>query len=71
MRCFYYCDGYCFYPGDRGYVCDKIAWGTGKAIKGGYCPKENDARELEELADAMVKAMEEQERKGKKRNEND
>ena len=40
MRCYYYCDGYCFYHGDRGYVCDKIAWGTGKAIKGGYCPKE-------------------------------
>lgn len=59
MRCSYYCDGYCFWNGDTGEVCDKIAWGTHKAIKDGYCPKEESDRELEEQAEAWRKETEE------------
>jgi hypothetical protein len=62
MRCSEYCAGYCFYHGDTGEVCDKIAWGTNRIIKDGFCPKEADIRELEELADGYIKAMEERER---------
>ncbi len=43
MKCGYYCNGYCFWNGDTGEVCDKIAYGTHKRIKDGYCPKEQNA----------------------------
>ena len=54
MKCGYYCNGYCFWNGDTGEVCDKIAYGTHKRIKDGYCPKEQNDRELEEHANAII-----------------
>lgn len=62
MKCSYYCDGYCFWNGDTGEVCDKIAYGTHKCIKDGYCPKEQNDRELEEHANAII-AEEEKKRR--------
>lgn len=58
MKCGYYCDGYCFWNGDTGEVCDKIAYGTHKRIKDGYCPKEQNDRELEEHAEWLIKQQE-------------
>lgn len=66
MRCSYYCNGYCFWNGDTGEVCDKIAFGTHKRIKDGYCPKEASDRELEEIAEAMIKAEEAKRREEEK-----
>lgn len=62
MKCGYYCNGYCFWNGDTGEVCDKIAYGTHKRIKDGYCPKEQNDRELEEHANAII-AEEEKKRR--------
>lgn len=64
MKCSYYCDGYCFWNGDIGEVCDKIAYGTHKRIKDGYCLKEQNDRELEEHANAIIA---EEERKRRER----
>lgn len=64
MKCGYYCNGYCFWNGDTGEVCDKIAYGTHKRIKDGYCPKEQNDRELEEHANAII-AEEEKKRRGR------
>lgn len=55
--CYNYCDGYCFYHGDTGEVCDKIQQGTLKHRKDGYCPMEVDNVELEEQADAIVEGL--------------
>ena len=52
-RCYYYCDGYCFWNGDTGAVCD-----TGNNMHEGYCPMEESNRELEEIAEAMIKEYE-------------
>lgn len=62
MKRGYYCNGYCFWNGDTGEVCDKIAYGTHKRIKDGYCPKEQNDRELEEHANAII-AEEEKKRR--------
>ena len=62
MKCGYYCNGYCFWNGDTGEVCDKIAYGTHKRIKAGYGPKEQNDRELEEHANAII-AEEEKKRR--------
>ncbi len=58
MKCSNYCDGYCFYHGDTGEVCDKIEWGTMKKIKDGYCPREEDNRRAEEMAKDYIEYME-------------
>ena len=52
-HCHSYCDGYCFWYGDRGYVCD-----TGDNSHEGYCPMAESDCELEELAAAMIEAEE-------------
>lgn len=59
MSCSYYCNGYCFWHGDTGEVCDKMEFGSRKRRNDGYCPAEENDRELEELAEAMMKADEE------------
>lgn len=48
-RCHYYCDGYCFWHGDTGEVCD-----TNNNEHDGYCPMRESDEELERIADAMV-----------------
>lgn len=53
-RCHYYCNGYCFWNGDTGEVCD-----TGNNSHEGYCPVVESDRELEEIAEAMMKEDEE------------
>lgn len=53
-RCHYYCNGYCFWNGDTGEVCD-----TGNNSHEGYCPMAESDRELEEIAEAMMKEDEE------------
>ena len=58
MKCSYYCNGYCFWNGDTGAVCDKIAYGTHKCIKDGYCPKGQNDKELEEHAEWLIKQQE-------------
>lgn len=47
--CYYYCDGYCFYYGDTGEVCD-----TGNNAHDGYCPMRADDEELERIADSIL-----------------
>lgn len=61
-RCPHYCNGYCFWRGDTGEVCD-----TGNNSHEGYCPMAESDRELEEIAEAMMKADEEK-RNGESRN---
>ncbi len=63
MRCYYYCNGYCFWNGDTGEVCDKIMFGTHRRRKDGYCPREESDRELEKIADLIVAFEEEKKRK--------
>lgn len=47
-KCSYFCDGYCFWNGDTGEVCD-----TYNNAHDGYCPKEENDRELESLGECM------------------
>lgn len=61
MKCSNYCDGYCFYHGDTGEVCDKIEWGTHRKIKDVYCPMEKDNEELEEVAREIMEFESKQE----------
>lgn len=48
-RCYYFCAGYCFYNGDTGEVCD-----TNNNQNDGYCPMEENNKELEEYAKAII-----------------
>lgn len=48
-KCNFYCDGYCFWDGDTGEVCD-----TDNNSHDGYCPKEESDRELQEHADFIA-----------------
>ena len=50
-HCYYYCDGYCFWNGDTGEVCDTL-----DNSHDGYCPMVESDRELEELAAQMEQA---------------
>lgn len=40
--CRYYCDGYCFWNGDTGRVCD-----TDNNAHDGYCPKAESDKEFD------------------------
>lgn len=51
-NCFYYCFGYCFWNGDTGEVCD-----TDNNQHEGYCPREENDRELEEHANAIIEKV--------------
>lgn len=51
-KCYYYCGGYCFWNGDRGEVCD-----TDDKSHEGYCPAEENDRELQEHADFIMEEM--------------
>lgn len=55
-KCYYFCDGYCFWYGDRGEICD-----TNNNQHDGYCPAEENDRELEEHARWIIEAMEKNE----------
>lgn len=55
-RCHYFCNGYCFWYGDTGEVCD-----TNNNQHDGYCPKEENDRELEEHAKAITEGMKQNE----------
>lgn len=48
-KCHYFCDGYCFWHGDMGYVCD-----TNNNQHDGYCPMEESDKELEAYAKAII-----------------
>ena len=52
-RCHYYCDGYCFWHGDTGEVCD-----TNNNEHDGYCPMRESDEELEHIADIMIAEQE-------------
>ena len=56
-RCYYYCDGYCFWNGDTGAVCD-----TDNNRHDGYCPLLESKKELEEHAKAILEELEQEER---------
>lgn len=51
-KCYYFCDGYCFWNGDTGYVCD-----TNNNQHDGYCPMEESNKELEEHAKAIMEEL--------------
>lgn len=53
-KCNYYCNGYCFYHGDTGEVCD-----TNNNEHEGYCVKEVDKEILNEIYNEMLKAQQE------------
>lgn len=55
-HCYYYCDGYCFWNGDTGEVCD-----TGDNRHDGYCPLLESKKELEEHAKAILEEKEKNE----------
>lgn len=57
-KCHYFCDGYCFWNGDIGEVCD-----TNNNSHDGYCPMAESDRELEEHAAAII--AEEEAKNGK------
>lgn len=48
-KCNYYCNGYCFYHGDTGEVCD-----TNNNEHYGYCPKEDDDEILDAYAEFLA-----------------
>lgn len=52
-KCFYYCNGYCFYGGDNGFPCD-----TDNNEHAGYCPKKQDEEENNEHAEFIWKEKE-------------
>ena len=52
-KCFYYCNGYCFYYGDTGLICD-----TDNNEHAGYCPKKEDEEENNEHAEFLWKQKE-------------
>lgn len=47
-KCNHYCNGYCFYNGDTGEICD-----TDNNQYDGYCPKADDEKILNEYADFL------------------
>lgn len=56
-RCYYYCDGYCFWNGDTGEVCD-----TDNNRHDGYCPMRESDKELEEHVKAILEELEQEKR---------
>ena len=52
-RCYYFCEGYCFWNGDTGEVCD-----TNNNQHDGYCHMEESSKELEEYAKSIIDSME-------------
>lgn len=52
-KCPNYCNGYCFFHGDTGEVCDCIT-ASGKRIAG-FCPLEEHNRRLNNITAGMVK----------------
>lgn len=57
-KCYYFCDGYCFWFGDTGHVCD-----TDNNRHDGYCPMVESIKELEEHAEAIIEELKNGERK--------
>lgn len=51
-KCMHYCNGYCFFHGDTGHVCDCISI-SGKK-RDGYCPMREQDDELERIARGMI-----------------
>ena len=47
--CSYSCNGYCFWHGDTGEVCD-----TNNNSHEGYCPMEESDRELQIMGDCIA-----------------
>lgn len=48
-KCYYFCDGYCFWYGDNGYICD-----TDNNRHDGYCPMIEFDKQLEEHAEWII-----------------
>lgn len=53
-KCTYYCNGYCFFHGDTGHVCDCITADGRK--RDGFCPMREQDDELTEITKSMIKS---------------